>query len=582
MSTATSRSPIAWFREQLRDPNPILVKELRSTLRTPLFVRFLYLATGLVGIIVLMSGAMAAASDQPPASVGQLVFQLFFGTALAVLSLVVPAAASATLTSEHEAMTFESLVMTGMDARRIIIGKFLATMAVFSLVLVSFMPVVGVAFLFGGVSPLRVLWALFGFLLLLAPAVSFGIAISANMRTTRGAIVISTIVFQPFTGFIVSVLSGLSYVAHTDWGYASVGPFWFAEALAEDFFRPEVFVFAFVLPIFLSVMATWFLLQGATAAIKTSAEDRSTPFKWWAVVWVAGQLIFGAALQISVAHGDRDESIAVVIGMAVFVASLIALLFMNEPPLRPRLAAHDKVGLMSRLYGPGAMPTMRLALTVVFALVLSPLVLMVVIPSHLDTEEWLGLTIIMVGCGAVIAAFFCFGVWLRIVMRSGMAARLLSIVLFVGAVLFGALVSAFTTGGRGIPLPLSLSPIGPIALGVEVAGDRSHAQPSFALLVIAIYAAIGLVFFTLCAGAVERARTADETRRADQLRRLEERRREQEARPSVPPETLAAYAAEVLEASDAPVGEGMISAAASQQDASQAVTSEREAGDEHE
>ena len=37
----------------LRDPSPILLKELRATLRTPAFVRFLYLATGLVAIVVM-------------------------------------------------------------------------------------------------------------------------------------------------------------------------------------------------------------------------------------------------------------------------------------------------------------------------------------------------------------------------------------------------------------------------------------------------------------------------------------------------------------------------------------------------
>ena len=57
----------------VRDPNPILVKELRSTFRTKLFIRFLYLSTGLVGIIVLSGGAGTAAGSLPPAEVGQIL-----------------------------------------------------------------------------------------------------------------------------------------------------------------------------------------------------------------------------------------------------------------------------------------------------------------------------------------------------------------------------------------------------------------------------------------------------------------------------------------------------------------------------
>ncbi len=43
-----------------RDPNPILVKELRATFRTKLFIRFLSLSTGLVAILVLSVGAAVA------------------------------------------------------------------------------------------------------------------------------------------------------------------------------------------------------------------------------------------------------------------------------------------------------------------------------------------------------------------------------------------------------------------------------------------------------------------------------------------------------------------------------------------
>ena len=49
------------FLKRLRgafdDPNPIVVKELRSVFRTKLYVRFLYLSAFAIGALVLLIGA---------------------------------------------------------------------------------------------------------------------------------------------------------------------------------------------------------------------------------------------------------------------------------------------------------------------------------------------------------------------------------------------------------------------------------------------------------------------------------------------------------------------------------------------
>ena len=49
-----------WLRKPFDDPNPILLKELRATFRTALFIRFLYLTAGLVALLVLTWGAVNA------------------------------------------------------------------------------------------------------------------------------------------------------------------------------------------------------------------------------------------------------------------------------------------------------------------------------------------------------------------------------------------------------------------------------------------------------------------------------------------------------------------------------------------
>ncbi len=176
------RGLVPSVREWFRDPNPILVKELRTVFRTKLFIRFLYLSTGLVALIVLVSGASIAAQSMAPAQVGQIVFQFFFSMALMVLCLVAPAHAATSLTGEREMGTYESLILTGMDPARIVWGKFLASFGMFSLVLVAFAPIVGIAFLFGGISPLHVIIGFYGLILVLGPAVALGIALFVAAR----------------------------------------------------------------------------------------------------------------------------------------------------------------------------------------------------------------------------------------------------------------------------------------------------------------------------------------------------------------------------------------------------------------
>ena len=103
----------ARLRRLREDPNPILLKELRSTFRTPLFIRFLYLSTGLLALIVLSGGALAASSSMSPAAVGETVFQTFFVIAFLVVGMVAPPFAATVLTGERERETYESLILTG-------------------------------------------------------------------------------------------------------------------------------------------------------------------------------------------------------------------------------------------------------------------------------------------------------------------------------------------------------------------------------------------------------------------------------------------------------------------------------------
>ena len=489
------------------DPNPILIKDLLSTFRTPLFVRFLYVATGIVGIIVLMSGAIAASGDTPPSDVGQIVFHLFFGISVAVVSLVAPPAASTVITAEREAETYESLVLTGMRPRRIVWGKFLATYAVFALVLIAFSPVVGIAFLFGGVSPLQVFWGFFGLFLFLGPAVAFGVAVSARVGTTRVAIIASTVIFQPASMFLWMMITALAFLAQREWGTAGSGPFWFAEVLSADFFRGDVFLLVFALPIYLAGMLVWFFLETAVAAIQPPAEDRSTRLKVWVAVAVLGQTLIAALLLGFVVEASDHfgySFAAQILGfmMALFLASIL----MNEPPLPPRLAASRPAARFAgahSMFGAGAIPTARFATLALGGSIAALTLVSLLVGTGVDSDERTALFVVGCGSVSVVLAYYFLGAWLRVRLGSGIASRVVASSIFVIAMLV-TFFWTVTVGGRssGPSEVMAASPIVHFISGERVSNGQSGLNVAVAEM--AIYAFVAVVAALLLSARVRR------------------------------------------------------------------------------
>ncbi len=531
----------------LRDPNPILVKELRSTFRTNLFIRFLYLSVGVIGVIVLGGGAMVAAGPMPPAAVGQVVFQIFFSNALLIICLAAPAYASTMITSEREAQTYESLILSGMGAWRIVRGKFAAAYASMFLVLVALGPIVGIAFIFGGISPVEVSIGFLGVLLVLATAIALGVAVSARAASTRIAILISTVVFTPAAFFGVSLMTGLGELARDQWPTTMQGPFWWTDTLANHLTDPRVLGLLVALPLYVFLMPVWLFLASAVSGIRPEAEDRSTPFKWWSVVAAFGAVIIVALLPLLAvtAKSVTFVSLAMVLsggGLLFF----IALIFMNEPPLPPRLyvlrSRASRFGLIGRVIGPGAAPTLRFAALVIFGTaaamaVPGALARRIIWPGwagHADGD--LALLVAVAGNAAVAFCFLSFGVWLRVLLRNGVAARVLA----VAAAMFVVIVppmaavivdpNAFEALDREVPFLVQVSPIAHVFYAVDlVDGSMAASDVLGVLLPILLYGSFGAIFWVLVEMRCAKVRRLDDARREE---------RDRLARTSEPPAPL--------------------------------------------
>ncbi len=551
------RGPAALWRRLTEDPNPILVKELRTILRTPLFVRFLYLSTGLVALLVVGIGGGAASGSQPPAEVGQVLFQVFFSVALAILCLVAPAHAATSLTNERETGTYESLVLTGMDPARIVWGKFLASYAVFALVLVAFSPVVGIAFLFGGTSPWHVLWGFYGLLLALGPAVALGVALSARLRSTRVSILFALMTFVPAASFGTGILTAFGEVSRREWSTSMEGPFWFTEALASRFFEPDTFLLLGLLPLYLCGMTVWFLLASAIAGVRPAAEDRSTPFKLWALAFVAGMIVIVFGVVTLFDRGDIPEASVGITGFTGLALLQLATLFTNEPPLPPRQwelrqEHRGRLAKLAGLFGPGAAPTARFGALVVLLATFGPavgagLARHFAFPSH-DDHGYADAALLTLACGYAAVGLFLlmFGAWLRIVLRSGVASRVvalstlagLGILPFLSAVLIDP--SSLQDMDDHMPLLVRLTPISPIITSVLIVNDEQITRALEVLVPVAFYGLLALFFWTLVEARVRGVRKLVSEQRAARERRAEEAAR---SRPSfMPPDTPEAAA----------------------------------------
>lgn len=543
---ATGRVTAA-LRNLFRDPNPILVKELRATFRTNLFIRFLYLSTGVVGIVVLAGGAAVAAGPLPPAEVGQIVFQIFFSTALFVICLVAPAYASTALTSEREQRTYESLILSGMKPWRIVRGKYLAAFASMFLVLVALAPVVGIAFLFGGVSPSHVVVGYGGLMLVLGLAIALGVAISARLSSTRIAILIATLVFVPSSLFATISLAAVGELARQEWGIGMQGPFWFTEALISRITEWDTLGLLVALPLYLFGMPIWFLLASAVAGVRPPAEDRSTPFKIWSAAAALGMVVI-VGLLITLFGDGRGAAKAglLFVGMSGMALLFYATLFMNEPPLPPRLAARrhalSPLRLLYWTFGPGAAGTLRFAalLLVVTSFALSGaavLVRHVMYPGFAEHGQAdVGLFVLAAGNAAVAVFTVSLGTWLRTVLHNGIAARVLAMAAFAALCIVPFLMaliidpSSLDRMEDAIPLLVQLSPVMPTILAVNVAeGDLGLGAAGLVMVPVVVYGLGAALFWVLTEVSVRRAKAAEKARRE---------RREQRVRTSEPPVPL--------------------------------------------
>lgn len=137
--------------------NPIYKKEIKQSVRSIKLPLFLVLFNSLLALISLIAFYITneqvklTGSIDYRANVYLYIFMIFIEFVL--LIFIIPAMASGLISGERERQTLDILLTTALTPSQIIIGKLLSVIGSIVLILFSGLPVIALAFIYGGANP---------------------------------------------------------------------------------------------------------------------------------------------------------------------------------------------------------------------------------------------------------------------------------------------------------------------------------------------------------------------------------------------------------------------------------------------
>src|SRR6266542_4900908 len=197
-------------RSAMPEFNPVMIKELRGRMRgARAFVLLTIYLLVLSGVTLLFYEALAdvSASDlNAGRQIGKGLFLLIATVALIEVCLITPALTAGGIAGEKERQTYDLLVSSLLSPWQIAWGKLGAALSFALLMILAVVPMMSLAFLFGGVSLAEVLIALAGLVATAVFYATIGLFWSAALRSTLGATSLAL-------GSIIMMLLGIPFLA---------------------------------------------------------------------------------------------------------------------------------------------------------------------------------------------------------------------------------------------------------------------------------------------------------------------------------------------------------------------------------
>lgn len=175
-----------WY---LPEGNPLLWDEMRRRLRGVEWYRLLFLNVAVLGGLLALYMLQAPVNTDPLrwTALSRICWGIILVCQMLLVILVAPSLTASAFTSEQERGTLESLLLSPLLAKELVIGKFLSAMLVIGFFLLAGIPVAALVLLMGGVSPLELIVAYLSLLSAGAFYAALGLFASCNSRKTTQA-----------------------------------------------------------------------------------------------------------------------------------------------------------------------------------------------------------------------------------------------------------------------------------------------------------------------------------------------------------------------------------------------------------
>jgi ABC-2 type transport system permease protein len=182
-------------------PNPIIVKELRSRMRggRPYLILSGYLlGLSLICYVVIRIFQMQAAGGTAiiSAHVGQGLFAALAQAETLLVTFLTPALTAGAISSEREQLTYDLLLATPLRPGRILSGKLIAALSYVLLLIFAAVPLGSIILMFGGVAPSDLLNVLALLLLLALATGMLGLLCSTIAKRTLRATIMAYLIIM--------------------------------------------------------------------------------------------------------------------------------------------------------------------------------------------------------------------------------------------------------------------------------------------------------------------------------------------------------------------------------------------------
>ena len=199
--------------------NPILEKELKVKMRgwkSPILIT-IYLFILCVIIFIALWGIESRSDFGPQAALS--IYYVIVSFEFILLSMITPALTATAISGERERQTLDLLLCTEASAFSIIWGKLTASITHVLLLIIVSLPILGTIFMFGGISPLDLIFVFIYYIVLCFFLASLGLFFSTIFKKNITSIIVTYAVslFLYFGIYIILIFTPLlSFVFRTN------------------------------------------------------------------------------------------------------------------------------------------------------------------------------------------------------------------------------------------------------------------------------------------------------------------------------------------------------------------------------